>query len=186
MRHSERTRVRPGAVLKQRLERSDRVKGITPGTKRGLPDQTGEPPYPRTPASVIPVLQLTQERRGYISEEDLERVACYTGAAASAVYGVATFYSQFRLQASGEHTIRVCEGTACHVLGAGTIVEMLKEKLAVDVGQTTQDGLFTLESVRCLGCCSLAPAMMVDDETFGRLTPDVLDGILAEYREEGA
>lgn len=162
------------------------MKVITPDTEGGVPDQTGKLPYPPIPASVIPVLQLTQERRGYISEEDLERVACYTGAPASAVYGVATFYSQFRLKAPGEHTIRVCEGTACHVLGAGAIVEMLREKLAVDIGQTTQDGLFTLESVRCLGCCSLAPAMMIDDETFGRLTPDALDDILANYRREGA
>ena len=139
---------------------------------------------PRTPASVIPLLQQIQEAEGFISEDAVERVARHTGASASSVYGVATFYSQFRLRRPGTHTIRVCEGTACHVLGIGVVLDRLIEHLGINVGETTADGLFTLESVRCLGCCSLAPAVMIDDETYGRVTPDSMVEILAKYRED--
>jgi len=139
---------------------------------------------PRTPASVIPLLQQIQESEGFISEEAVERVARHTGASASSIYGVATFYSQFRLKRPGKHTIRVCEGTACHVLGIGVVLERLIEELGIQVGETTGDGVFTLESVRCLGCCSLAPAVMIDDETYGRVTRDSIVEILAKYRED--
>ena len=141
---------------------------------------------PRNPSSVIPLLQQAQQAEGFVSEEAIEWVARYTGASASAVYGVATFYSQFRLSRPGRHTIRVCEGTACHVLGIGAVLERLTEKLGIQVGGTTADGLFTLESVRCLGCCSLAPAVMIDDETYGRVTPDSIVEVLETIREETA
>jgi len=138
---------------------------------------------PRSPSSVIPLLQKLQQDEGFVSEQAIERVARYTGASASAVYGVATFYSQFRLTRPGRHTIRVCEGTACHVLGIGAVLERLTEELGIDVGGTTADGLFTLESVRCLGCCSLAPAVMIDDETYGRVTPDSIVEAIDAVRE---
>ena len=138
---------------------------------------------PRSPSSVIPLLQQLQQDEGFVSEQAIERVAQYTGAPASAVYGVATFYSQFRLTRPGRHTIRVCEGTACHVLGIGAVLERLTEELGIDVGGTTPDGLFTLESVRCLGCCSLAPAVMIDDETYGRVTPDSVAEAIDAVRE---
>ena len=141
---------------------------------------------PRTPASVIPLLQHAQEDEGFVSEEAIERVARYTGSPASAIYGVVTFYSQFRLERPGKHIIRACEGTACHVLGIGAVLERLTEELGIRAGGTTADGLFTLESVRCLGCCSLAPVLMIDDETYGRMTPDSIVEILATYREEAS
>ena len=133
---------------------------------------------PRTSASVIPLLQRVQSRFSYLSEDHLEAVAAYTHTPLSTIYGVATFYAQFRLQRPGKHLIRVCRGTACHVLGAGDVFAALEERLGISEGQTTADGLFTLESVRCLGCCSLAPALMVDDETYGRVTRDAIDPIL--------
>jgi len=141
---------------------------------------------PRSPASVIPLLQQVQEDEGYVSEEAIDWVARYTGSPASAVYGVATFYSQFRLRRPGRHMIRVCEGTACHVLGVDAVRDRVSEVLGVQVGGTSADGLFTLESVRCLGCCSLAPAVMIDDETYGRVTPDSIVEILAAYRGEAS
>ncbi|MCK4393890.1 NADH-quinone oxidoreductase subunit NuoE [Candidatus Bipolaricaulota bacterium] len=135
-------------------------------------------------ASVIPLLQQIQNRYGYLSESNLERVSEYTHVPLSSIYGVATFYSQFRLSRPGKHLIRVCQGTACHVLGAGKIMAHFQEQLGIEENETTTDGLFTLESVRCLGCCSLAPAMMIDDETYGRLTRDTVDEILSSYREQ--
>ena len=160
--------------------------GVLSRSDEGGQVERKQSPLPRTPASVIPLLQQIQETEGFISEEAVERVAWYTGASASSVYGVATFYSQFRLKRPGTYTIRVCEGTACHVLGIGAVLERLIEHLGIQVGETTADGLFTLESVRCLGCCSLAPAVMIDDETYGRVTPDSIVETLVKYREEAS
>jgi len=134
------------------------------------------------PASVIPLLQEIQAHYGYISEANLTRVATYAHTPESTVYSVATFYSQFRLTRPGRYSIRICQGTACHVLGANSICEHLEEQLGVKVDETTGDGLFTLESVRCLGCCSLAPAMMIGDKIYGRLTRGKVDTIIAAYR----
>jgi len=142
--------------------------------------------YPRSESSVIPLLQLVQESEGYIPPEAVRAIARYTGVPAAQIYGVATFYAQFRFQPRGKHVIRLCQGTACHVQGADALLEHLKEKLGVEEGGTTADGLFTLEVVRCLGCCSLAPVMMIDENTYGRLTRRTVDKVLAEYRKEGA
>jgi len=140
--------------------------------------------FPASPSSVIPLLQELQRRDGYLSPEGLAEVATYTQAPLSRVYGVATFYSQFRLTRPGRHVIRVCEGTACHVLGSTEILGELEERLGVREGGTTSDGLFTLEIVRCLGCCSLAPAMMIDHETFGRLNRKRLAEVIASFQKE--
>ncbi len=140
--------------------------------------------FSRSPESTIPLLQEVQKESRYISEEALDRVATYARAPLSTVYGVATFYSQFRLHRPGLHTVRVCEGTACHVLGAEDVMDALRELLGVEVGETTADGVFTLESVRCLGCCSLSPAVMIDDETYGRVSRKGIAKILAMYRKE--
>ena len=157
------------------------------GTSGGLEGSTAEMEifdgFASSSASVIPLLQRIQGKHGYLSERNLEHVAAYTHVPLSSVYGVATFYSQFRLSNPGEHLIRLCQGTACHVLGAEDILAHLSEKLGVREGETSKDNLFTLESVRCLGCCSLAPAMMIDEETYGRLTRDKVDEIIASYRE---
>ena len=152
-------------------------------SKEGVHAEREYASHPRTPASVIPLLQQAQESEGFVSEETIDRVARHTGSPASAIYGVVTFYSQFRLERPGRHIIRVCEGTACHVLGIDAVLERLTQELGVRAGGTTADGLFTLESVRCLGCCSLAPVVMIDDETHGRLTPDSIVEIVAAYRE---
>ena len=142
--------------------------------------------YPPASASVIPLLQQVQGRFGYLALENLARVAEYTRTPLSRVYGVATFYSQFRLRRPGRHVVRACQGTACHVLGAKEILEELSESLEVEEGGTTADGEFTLEVVRCLGCCSLAPALMIDDVTFGRMTRQRVREVLAASRTKDA
>jgi len=131
--------------------------------------------------ALIPVLQGVQSRIGYLPREAMERIARRTGAPAARVFGVATFYSQFRLAPVGKHVIKVCHGTACHVQGAGAVTDAICLELGVEPGGTTDDGKFTVESVACLGCCSLAPVMMIEEDTFGRLTPDEARKIVREY-----
>lgn len=133
--------------------------------------------------SLIPVLQKTQEVYGYLPKPVLERIANSLRVPATTVYGVATFYAQFRLKPMGKHIIRVCHGTACHVAGADKITEAFARELGVEEGQTTLDRLFTLESVACLGCCSLSPVAMIGEETYGRLSGDRVAKIVAEYRD---
>ncbi|MFB6319881.1 NADH-quinone oxidoreductase subunit NuoE [Saccharicrinis sp. FJH54] len=132
--------------------------------------------------NLIPLLQKTQDVYGYIPREAMLKISDETGLELSDMYGVATFYTQFRLNPVGKHIIKVCHGTACHVQNAGTITESLAESLKVKDGETTPDGLFTLESVACLGCCSLAPVMMVGDETYGKLTGKQAVRIIHELR----
>lgn len=126
--------------------------------------------YKGKKGNMIPLLQGAQEIFGYIPEEVFVELAAETGLRLSEMYGVATFYAQFRLKPVGKHIIKVCHGTACHVQHAHAITDSLKEALGVSDGETTTDGLFTLESVACLGCCSLAPVMMISSETYGKLT----------------
>lgn len=125
--------------------------------------------FKRKKGNLIPLLQGTQDIYGYLPKAAFEKIASETGLSLSQMYGVATFYSQFRLNPVGKHIIKVCHGTACHVQNAGTITDALKDALKTEDGGTTEDGLFTLESVACLGCCSLAPVMMIGDETYGNL-----------------
>jgi NADH-quinone oxidoreductase subunit E len=132
---------------------------------------------------LIPLLQQVQAEIGYLPHAVMERIAEKAGVSAARVFGVASFYSQFRLEPVGRHIIRVCHGTACHVQGAGAIAEAICSELAVEEGGTTADGLFTVEAVACLGCCSLAPVIMIGDSTFGRLTPDDARRIVREYRD---
>ncbi|MFC2101253.1 NADH-quinone oxidoreductase subunit NuoE [Bacteroidota bacterium] len=126
--------------------------------------------YKGKKGSMIPLLQGTQDLFGYIPKEAFEKLSKETGLKLSDMYGVATFYAQFRLNPVGKYVVKVCHGTTCHVQNASAITDSLKEALKVDDGGTTEDGLFTLESVACLGCCSLAPVMMIGDDTFGKLT----------------
>ena len=122
--------------------------------------------------NAIPLLQAIQLEQGYIPIPLLQAIASKaTELSANQLYGVATFYSQFTFTPKGKHTIKVCMGTACFVKGAEQIVDAFKTELSVDVGQTTADGLFTLQTVACLGCCSLAPAVMIDDRVHGQVTP---------------
>lgn len=126
--------------------------------------------YKGKKGSLIPLLQGAQSTYGYIPEVVFRKISEDTGLSLSDMYGVATFYSQFRLKPAGKHIIKVCHGTACHVQNADSITNALVEALNVKDGETTSDRLFTLESVACLGCCSLAPVMMIGEETYGKLT----------------
>lgn len=134
------------------------------------------------PGALIPVLQETQEAYGYLPRESLMLIAREMRLPASQVYGVATFYAQFHLRPRGRHVIRVCLGTACHVRGGERILEQLSKTLGVEPGETTGDLLFTLERVACLGACGLSPTMIVDDVTYGRLTPKSAVEIIERYR----
>jgi NADH-quinone oxidoreductase subunit E len=126
--------------------------------------------YKYKKGNLIPLLQGTQSLFGFIPHAAFEKIAAETGLKLSEMYGVATFYAQFRLKPVGKYIIKVCHGTACHVQNANSISDALKEELKVGDGGTTEDGLFTLESVACLGCCSLAPVMMIHEDTSGKLT----------------
>ncbi len=117
--------------------------------------------YKNKKGNLIPLLQGTQDIFGYVPRVAFDKLSKDTGIPLSEMYGVATFYAQFRLNPVGKHIIKVCHGTACHVQNAKALTTSLKETLKVDDGGTTEDGLFTLESVACLGCCSLAPVMMM-------------------------
>ena len=126
--------------------------------------------YKNKKGNLIPLLQGTQNTFGYLPREAFEKIARETGLELSDMYGVATFYAQFRLKPVGKHIVKICHGTACHVQNANTISDSLEEALKIKDGETTEDGMFTLESVACLGCCSLAPVMMIGENTYGKLT----------------
>ena len=137
------------------------------------------------PGCLMPVLQQTQEIYGYLPIEVQAIVAEGLGISLSEVYGVATFYSQFRLNPKGIYRISICLGTACYVKGAAKVLEAVERKLGIQVGECTPDGLFSLESCRCVGACGLAPVMMINDEVFGRMTPEQVPVILEDYARKG-
>ena len=131
--------------------------------------------------NLIPLLQEVQERFHYLSPEAVQAVADHLELSENDVYGVATFYAQFHLKPRGRHVVRVCRGTAYHVRGSLKILDSVKEITGVEENQTTEDLRFTIEPVACLGACGLAPVMMIDTQTFGRLTPDMVKGILDKF-----
>ncbi|MCL2878271.1 MAG: NADH-quinone oxidoreductase subunit NuoE [Acidobacteria bacterium] len=135
---------------------------------------------------LIPMLQAAQDGYGYVPASAIERISCVTGIPEAEICGVITFYKQFRLKPLGRHIIRLCKGTACHVVGAETIGQVISDELDAAPDETTEDGIFTYMVVACLGCCSLAPAMMIDDQTFGRLTPQTTRKLLRQYRRDAA
>ncbi|MEW6653726.1 MAG: NADH-quinone oxidoreductase subunit NuoE [Bacteroidota bacterium] len=134
--------------------------------------------------SLIALLQSAQDSYGCIPEHVIEYISELEGTPVADIYGVITFYSQFRLKPLGRNVIRICEGTACHVNGAKTILQALEEELGVTVNETSEDGAFTLLSVACLGCCSLAPVMMINNETFGNLTTSKIQKTLRNFRSQ--
>ena len=136
------------------------------------------------PGALMPVMQHAQNIFGCVSLDVQKAIAEGLGVTLSEVYGVATFYSQFRLEPNGKYTISVCLGTACYVKGSQKVLDRLSEELQTPVGKTSPDGLFTLNATRCLGACGLAPVMTINDEVYGRLVPDDIPGILAKYREK--
>jgi NADH-quinone oxidoreductase subunit E len=139
--------------------------------------------YKGKKGSMIPILQQAQNLFGYIPKEAFVKISEKAGLNLSEMYGVATFYAQFRLNPVGKYIIKVCHGTACHVQNADVITNSLKEYLKVEDGATTPDGLFTLESVACLGCCSLAPVMMINDETYGKLSGASSIKVIKEFKK---
>ena len=134
------------------------------------------------PGALMPVLQKAQGIFGCVPMDVQKIIAEGLGVTLSEVYGVATFYAQFTLQPSGKYVISVCLGTACYVKGSQKVLDKLSEVLNVPIGKTTADGLFTLNPTRCLGACGLAPVMTINEEVYGRLTPDDIPGIIAKYR----
>ena len=134
-------------------------------------------------AQLIAILQDIQAAENYLSEANMTLVADMLHISVSRVYSVATFYENFSLEPKGRHIIKVCDGTACHVRKSGPIYDAIHEYLKLEgKKKTSADGVFTLETVACLGACGLAPVMMINDEVYGRLTPDEIPGILATYK----
>ncbi|MDR1619743.1 MAG: NAD(P)H-dependent oxidoreductase subunit E [Clostridiales bacterium] len=134
---------------------------------------------------LLPIMQQAQDICGCLNEDVQRYISEKTGHPLTTVYGIATFYSQFTLMPRGKYTVGMCMGTACYVRGGANVFTALQKATQVEPGQTTEDGLFTLEAMRCIGCCGLAPAMMVNGEVYGRLTPDDIPGIIEKYRKEG-
>jgi NADH-quinone oxidoreductase subunit E len=138
-------------------------------------------PWRGRKGGLIPILQGLQEAMGYIAEPAVKIVSDELKIPMSEIYSVATFYAQFHLTPRGRHVIRVCRGTACHVRGSLKILDAIKEHTGCPENGTTEDLQFSLEPVACLGACGLAPVMVVDDQTFGRATPDGVSAILAQF-----
>lgn len=157
--------------------KAERFKDLAPVLKK----------YAKMPGSLITILQKTQEIYGYLSPDAINYISEQTGIKPAKIYGVATFYAQFRMEPIGKYLIMLCKGTACHVNGADLIEEAVCEHLNIKDGETTEDGIFTLNNVACLGCCSLAPVMMIqsddESETYGNLTKDSVTEILDSIRE---
>jgi len=133
-------------------------------------------------SQLIPLLQKLQEAYGYLPQDVIRKLSERTGIFVSQIMGVVTFYSQFRLEPVGKNIVKVCFGTACHVIGAVNIADAICRELGIELGGTTEDRMFTVESVACLGCCSLAPVIMINDETHGRLTPDTARKVIQEFK----
>ncbi len=138
--------------------------------------------YRNKKGNLIPLLQGTQEIYGFIPRQAFVKLNRETGLELNEMYGVATFYAQFRLAPAGKHIIKMCHGTACHVQNVTAVTEDIIDFLDVKDGETTPDGLFTIETVACLGCCSLAPVMMIGEETYGKLTPKEALKIVKEIK----
>ena len=162
------------------MENSPEFKG-TPEQEAALAKVIEE--HKSVPGCLMRVMQEAQAIYGYLPKEVQVMIAEGLGVSLSEVYGVATFYTQFSLSPKGRHRISLCLGTACYVKGADKILEALEEKLGIKCGECTPDGLFSLDSCRCVGACGLAPVMMIDEDVYGKLTVDMLDDILQPYRE---
>ncbi|MDD5573058.1 MAG: NADH-quinone oxidoreductase subunit NuoE [Candidatus Hydrothermia bacterium] len=141
--------------------------------------------YERSHSSLIPLLQKTQETFGYLPEDVLMEISEYLGIPLTRVLGVATFYAQFRFEPLGKYVIKTCHGTACHVNGAESIRQTLLEETGIDEGQTTKDGLISIERVACLGCCSLAPVIMINNRVYGKLNGETVRKLIRKLKKGG-
>jgi NADH-quinone oxidoreductase subunit E len=133
--------------------------------------------------ALIPILQEVQESQGFLSREAVTRISKHLNLPATKIYGVATFYNQFRFQPKGKYHIMVCRGTACHVKGSGRVLEMAQKMLKLKPGQTSRDRVFSLETVACMGACGLSPVMNLNGEFYAKVTPQKLVKIIQECRE---
>lgn len=131
---------------------------------------------------LMPIMQKAQELCGYLPMEAMTIIADALDIPVSKIYGVATFYAQFSLTPKGDNIIQVCTGTACYVKGAQAVLDEVIHQLGIRSGETTEDGLFTIQDTRCLGCCGLAPVMTINDDVYGRMVPGQVKGILDKYR----
>ncbi|MCL2347368.1 MAG: NADH-quinone oxidoreductase subunit NuoE [Planctomycetaceae bacterium] len=136
--------------------------------------------------SLIPILQEIQETQGFLSREAVIEVGKYLHLPTSKIYGVATFYNQFRFNPQGKYHIQVCRGTACHVKGSAAVLDSLKRELKIDSGETTRDGLFSLEVVACIGACGLAPVINIDGNFHANLTTQAIPKVLDIYKKQAA
>jgi NADH-quinone oxidoreductase subunit E len=134
--------------------------------------------------NLMPILQKVQERHHYLASPVLEMVARHLNMSACEVYGVATFYNQFRFHPPGKHQIKVCLGTACHVKGGDIILENFERKLEIKAGETTKDREFSIDKVACVGCCALAPVAIVDDTVHGHMAPSKVEGLILGFAIE--
>ena len=141
-------------------------------------------PYRGQRGATIPVLQKVQEKLGYLPEEVFPEIASFLGLSKNEIYGVASFYAQFRFERQGEHTVKVCQGTACYVRGGRRILEAVENQLSIQPGQTTEDYKFSLERVACFGACALAPVTVLDNSVYGKMTTANVRKLLAGYRGE--
>ena len=142
--------------------------------------------YNNPSESLIAILQEVQALVGYISEESVKYITELTGISSSKILGVASFYAGFRLKPIGKYRIMVCMGTACHVNGGERVADTLRRTLGIEAGDITEDGLFSWEEVACLGCCSISPAMMINDTAYGKLTSEKVVEILNSIKEQEA
>lgn len=140
--------------------------------------------YEKENNSLIPLLQQIQEKFGYLPSEALEKLADYLGIPLSRIYGVATFYAQFNFSPLGKYIIKTCHGTACHVNGAVNIAQEIENELGIKENETSPDGLVTIQPVACLGCCSLAPVIMVNEKVFGNLTTAAVRRIVKKIKRD--
>jgi len=142
--------------------------------------------YKDTKGGLIPVLHEVQDIYGYLPLSAQKKISEGLGIPLTEIYGVITFYTQFSLQPKGKYNIQVCLGTACYVKGANLILDKLQEKLGINVGECTEDKLFYLEACRCIGACGLAPVITINEDVYGRLKPDQIEGILEKYKKQEA
>ena len=141
--------------------------------------------YKGKKGTLIPLMQEIQKAFGYVPKDAINLIAKTMDMYPAEIYGVLTFYTQFYLTPRGKHTIKVCQGTACHVMGGKEILDYLSDKLSIKDGETTKDGSFSLERVACLGCCGMAPVVQVDDDFYGNCTIQMMDEMLEKYKKEG-
>jgi len=134
--------------------------------------------------NLIPILQAAQAKIGFIHQETIKKIASFLGIGPGEIFGVATFYNQFRFIPPGKHPIRVCLGTACHVRGGNIILEEWERRLGIKEGEVTEDREFSLDRVACVGCCALAPVVLVGEDVHGKMSPASVNGILLKFQLE--